>query len=347
MNKKLLLAGLIGLALSMPLMAAKHINVLWLGNSLSGAGICDVGFYQMQWMVNGCISFCDTSKSPTGVVIQIGDAMAGATSIAGHWAAQRGLDKLADPTVRSAYTFGGQENYGIDHYDYMVMQGYALHSDAAIHNEAVAIGKYCDTMLTFGTKPVIFAIYEDSSLASYTKVMHMYDSMYNIYKDRGALIAPVYRAFKKVWDVVDPATLFAAGDVFEHENANGVYIYISTFYDLFTRQKSVNRDWAHNLQMCPALSAVAANHVLYEQKVDEAVAEYYTLYDSPGQTAVAAPIRSIVRIGSTQLSNLKNDLYDLSGRPYAGQSRRAGSSYAGLVVSRSKAKVIPISALRR
>jgi hypothetical protein len=308
-------ALLIGLLLTATVTGNQRINALWIGNSLTGQGICVAGYQQLQWYVDGCKDYCDTSiQTQSGYILASGDALAGATMLSQHWTNGDGLrangnlsyvgggERVQDPTGASAIR--------VDHYDYAVLQPWAMINDANIQKEKQAFGQYCDTMLALGVKPVIFGLYQehDSTAASFAVYSHMYDSIYDLYKDQGALVAPVWRAYKKVWDVTGPEALFVPGDLYGHESKMGVYIIQCVFYATFTRHRSANIDWVLSKTQCPGLSDLDATHDFLEEKSDEAVSQYYPL---EGNTTTS--VAQIHQAVSTK-QDLMVGAYDLTGR---------------------------------
>jgi hypothetical protein len=319
--------GIVVLLIALQATANERINVLWIGNSLTGQGICDVGDFQLQWYVNGCKEGCDTAKpSPTGVILASGDALLGATTLAQHWSYGTGLKAVnglpyvgGGEMVRDPLGWG---SVSVDHYDYVILQPWAMLGPANIATESTAFGHYCDTMLALGVKPVIFGLYQehDSTTVSFDEYTNLYDSLYNLYKGRGALIAPVWRAYRKAWNVLGPVCLFVSGDVYGHESAMGVFLNHCVFYDVFTRHRSSNIDWNLSLTQCPNLMAVDTGHAdltaqvgtlhsFLEAKADEAVSEYYTL---SGSTATAHPSPLAAGAGMPAAAAAKR--FDLAGK---------------------------------
>jgi hypothetical protein len=300
---RLLLSFLVtGLMLPINLYAAKRVNVLWIGNSLTQAPGC---WYE-GWLASTFMANSDSLA--TGINVASYKVMYGATSLATHWANQHAFAELDNPVVRPpSNPFTGLES--IDHYDYLVLQTYKPGTGAGLTAESTAICNYSDLALSKGTKPIIFACWDIP--ASYAGEMKAFDSCYVRYKSRGALIAPLYDIHASIWPEKPLSYLYLPNDDYHHETINGVYINMCVFNYLFTGMKPTHYDYSllsPALSGCADIAAIAPEKDYLAAKVEAGLAKYY----DGGGTAVAD---HHLKIPTTRIAESGgNEMFDIAGR---------------------------------
>ncbi|EFK95938.1 secreted protein [sediment metagenome] len=254
--------GVIAFGLIFTANAQQQINVLWIGNSLSTASFC----CDLEGHLN-VMDYCNKNRSVTGVKVAVQGAMMGATTLSTHWNDERGFGLLDNPQVRNPDDIW--QTISVDQYDYLVLQPYQTGSLGGINSEAQAMCHYADLALSKGVKPIFICIWEDPSV--YDRNMAIYDSVYNMYKNQGALLAPLFTAHKFILeDGKGLSYLYIDNDWYHHENENGVYVMMCVFYRLFTGLNSMDYNYS-NFRSTPYAEA---NYL--EQKAEEALDAVFT-----------------------------------------------------------------------
>lgn len=274
-------------------LAAKRLNVLWIGNSLTQAPWCS---YE-GWFAPQVMTMADSNK--TGVVVASYAVMLGATSISRHWSLQSGFDLMDNPVAHRIDDIWQIES--VDHYDYVVLQTHT--QSATVAAESTALCQYCDLALSKGIKPVIFACWDVPT--RYESASQTFKAVYEIYKSRGALFAPLFQIHQSI-NAEKPITyLYNSGDDYGHASLNGAFLSMSVFYYLFTHFKPSEYDFSF-LPKCAGSDNVAAEQAYLTGKAETVLSSYYSTATKHNPPAVTTP-GSAVRSGPDRL-------FDISGR---------------------------------
>jgi hypothetical protein len=243
-----------------------RINILWIGNSLEQSPWCgNEGWLATQVMANAI-------KAQTGLELACYPANAGATPLSRHWTQQDGFAQLSNPVVRMPSDIYATES--VDAYDYLVLQTYTHSGVSTAQAESIAICLYADKALAQGTKPVIWACWDDT--AKFNSLNPTFVNCYNKYKSQGALLAPLYEIYKSI-DQEKPVTyLYVSGDSYHHETEFGVFINISVCNYLFTGVLPSTYNFSL-LPTCSEATPVAADKDYLASKAEIALAKYYDL----------------------------------------------------------------------
>jgi hypothetical protein len=260
------------------LLSAEHLDIFWIGNSLTQGS---PGCYTQGWAWAGAMASHDSAR--TGVSVHCAGEMKGATDLCGHWAAGESdpsRTELADPTGGNIWAPGMDCMDARDHYDYVVLQGYRW--GAPYDDEFQCAVNYAELALSYGTKPIFFCCWQDPS--SYDEITMLYDSLYNMYKDQGALLAPVFQAHKLVLDdpsMDSPETLIYGTDTYHHDSNVGAYLKMCVFFEIFSGFSAEDFDIvSFRDNVCWDPDVLNTNGVLdwndyMEEKAHEAVVNYY------------------------------------------------------------------------
>jgi hypothetical protein len=306
-------------------LSAEHLDILWIGNSLTQGS---PGCYSQGWAWAGAMASHDSAR--TGVSVHCGSVMKGATDLCGHWAAgetDASRTELADPTGGSVWAPGLDCIDARDHYDYVVLQGYRW--GAPYDEELQCAINYADLALSYGTKPIFFVCWQNP--ADYDGIVGAYDSLYNRYKDQGALIAPVFQAHKLVIDdpEVDAETLLYGTDTYHHDSNVGAYLKMCVFFEVFSAHSAEDFDIASfRDNVCWGPDELNTNGVIewadyMEEKAHQAVTEYYAT------TGSKAPVRQAPNLsavpGPVAVYSLDGRLLTVAGSPASVRQLRAGA----------------------
>jgi hypothetical protein len=243
------------------------VNVLWIGNSLTQAPLCGEGWLAVMFM-------CNDNKAETGVTLASQPVMMGATTLETHWANSDGFAEMDAPVAKDPAD-PWQPSVRVAKYDYIVLQPYHIGNTASDSSEEAALRKYADKALGKGIRPVIFGLWVDPT--GYAGTLAMYQRVWNDYKSRGMLYAPLAEAYKSVVDDKGAAWLFGT-DLYQHENEKGTYINMSEFYFLFTGYRPSAYLFANMVNgQCKEAANVSADKDYLAGKAEQALSLYYKL----------------------------------------------------------------------
>jgi hypothetical protein len=194
--------------------------------------------------------------------------------------------------------------------------------------------------LANGTIPVYFVTWCDDS-SQYNRVIWYYDSLYRKYKDRGALIAPVYQTHKLIYQ--DPSIANAYPYLYQadnhHTNLRGGVIEMCVFSEVLTRHSCLGFDLARaGVAMCSASGAVmdapsAADITYLEGKSHQAVLNYYGngWYGSTGVASDGhSPDRPLAAGRASHLTG-RTCSYDIRGRAIGSEAAAIAGVYIRLM----------------
>jgi hypothetical protein len=251
---------------------AKRLNVLYIGNSLTGGTI------------EGAERMANKDSTRTGISVATYGIERGATAISTHWTLQSGFTQLDNPVVHKPANEMDSEQ--VDNYDYLILQTYTQNG-ASPEAESLGLVHYCDLALSKGVTPIIFAAWIDPTHFDFNR---RYVNVYKNYKSRGALFAPLADAHAII-DSVKPVTyLYISGDPWHHINATGCLLTMVIFNYLFDQTLPSK----YNVALLPGIyPELGLDPALPEMpylaaKAEQALAMYYTL----GPTGVSEASRA-------------------------------------------------------
>jgi hypothetical protein len=286
-------------------MAATRVSILWIGNSLTGSMFCNNGgFEEAEVLANP-----DSNK--TGYSLAHNVVGLGGTSLSKHWALQSGFALLEDPAC--GYPSAWWATEPIETFDYIVLQSHI--QTATVAAESTAMESYCQKALSYGTKPVIFDCWGIPSMC--TPMTNALLAIYNRYKSRGALFAPLYEIHNAI-NAEKPTTFLYGNDAYNHVNAQGAYVSIAVWEYLFTHVNPTS----FTLTQC---AGDVPDKTYLDGKIEAVLAVYYDL----GTPVVHPASRSAF---STTMPHHESEYaYDISGK------------YIGKIPSRSRMAAISFS----
>jgi hypothetical protein len=310
MIKKIISVGLLSAFFTIAF-GYPQVNIIWVGNSLTQGGFCSEGWRSASFM-------CNPDSNRTHKILADKDCMAGATRLATHWANKSAVTYFANPEVWNPRDLW-QKKF-VDSYQYIVLQPYNCHDAASIASEKQALINYCDTALSWGIKPVLFACWESPDM--YTAVMKMYVDVWNMYKDRGALLAPLFDAHRLALQT-KPTSYLYGGDTWEHETNVAAYMHGLIFNYLFAGVKPTDFNLPQlQSAVWPYVNtinqAVVDDADFLEQQAEAALALYYDL-----NSTTIAPCKSLKESPLNSRSGSSRVIVDIRGRVIPQIGRRA------------------------
>lgn len=304
---------------------AKDFAVLFIGNSLTQSAPSWCHGEGWEWIT----SLVNTDSTRLGMDVITNGILRGATDIPGQWNADlaagagacSGIDELNKPTGCHVNRNYPDQSWiaSLSHYDYVVLQGFRW--APPFDTEYKYMSDYCDLALQNGTKPIIFACWEDPINGTDT-VIAAYDSLYHKYRSHGAILVPLLQAHRLVWN--DPTKnaqtyLYVSGDPYQHVNWVGGYLMQCVFYEVFTGHSALEINYSSLCANCSDLDSNvgAANAAYCASIAHQAVINYYGQGNVPhlGGTATNTISNPPVLRQSHSLETRNVRAYcDLSGR---------------------------------
>lgn len=325
---------------------AKHLDVLWVGNSLLASVSCTPVNWSRssQWYA----AMVNTDSAVTGISLTPAEVSFGATSLVGQWKDHPETDISSARYQLQTPTGYPDDNAAVKdkgHYDYVVLEDDFLITPGQ-KNPPMPLDsnfKYASLLsemaLAHGTIPVYFVTWCDDS-SQYNRVVWYYDSLYRKYKNRGALIAPVYQTHKLIYQ--DPSIANAYPYLYQsdnhHTNSRGGVIEMCVFSEVLTRHSCVGYDFAKaGVAMCSwsggVINAPSNTDITYlEGKSHQAVVNYYG-NGWYGGTGVANEVHNALRpLATDRVSHVtgRTNVYDIRGRAIGSETPAIAGLYIRL-----------------
>jgi hypothetical protein len=273
---------------------AQNFGVYWVGNSLMCGGW---GGLQGWDFVGKAMINPDSTR--LGFAVHSAATYRGATDIPYQWKGDlandgtcQAIDELNSPTGCISYGYPEPWCATRDNYDYIALQGYRWtywgSADLSADTEYKYCSLYYDLGLSKGTKPIIFACWQNPPSAD--TAIAIYDSLYRKYRGSGAIYAPVIQAHRLVWNdsrwanETEMTNFLYDNDPYHHVNRRGAFLGTCVFFEVFTGASPVGitKTDLKRVGTSADIDSVSDADVSYlEAKAHQAVVNYYGAGKSP------------------------------------------------------------------